>query len=102
MGKAEIAVLDGERITLGNAERLVKKRFPRARVTGSTDLSGRRHYFVYRGNFPSAGEMYIAYGNTKKQAWKNAAIALATRESRSKAPDDRAVKQQIDDIVQSE
>jgi len=70
--------LDGEVITLANAKTLVLKRFPRARCDGQTDNSGQRDYFVYRGQGPRAGEMYLAYGKTKPAAWKAAAVEIAS------------------------
>jgi hypothetical protein len=68
--------LNGELITLGTAERLVRAVYPGARCRGSTGFDGQRDYGVYLHG-GRAGEMYRGSGTTKAAAWRSAAVYLA-------------------------
>ena len=77
----EISYLDGERVTLQNAERLIRRRLPHAYVKGATGFDRQRDYFVYPGTGQRAGAMYLAHGKTKPQAWKLAALELIRKDA---------------------
>jgi hypothetical protein len=78
---AEFMTLDGKRITLRNAEELVRARYARARVQGYTGNDRKRYYLVWEGGYSVGGNTKrLGEGDTKPQAWKDAAENIAYRE----------------------
>ena len=67
------------KITQSNAETFVRERHQRAKCQAVSGHDGSRSYMVYLDG-GLAGEMYLAYGNSKPAAWKAAAIILQERE----------------------
>ena len=76
--------LNGERITLSNAQRLVSARFPWARCDPQKGNDGARYYLVYLER-RTAGQMYSGSGDRKANAWRDAAESIARRDAAQKA-----------------